>query len=77
VGMTVTLHGRDNSEFKVRGYATTSTYNGLYPVVTIDTRDVQGAGTDSVTLFLNPEQLAQLRTGITAALRDYNKEKLE
>lgn len=76
MGMSVALHGRDNEQFNVRGYATTSQYNGLYPVVVIETRDIKGAGENSVTLFLSPEQLAQLRTGITAALRDYNKEKL-
>lgn len=75
--ISVAIHGKNNAEFKARGYATTTTYNNLYPVVLIETKDVVGAGWDSVALFLSPEQLAEVRKSITAALRDYNKQKLE
>lgn len=77
MSMSLTVHSKNAVEFSVRGYADSSNYYGVYPVIQMDFRDKETAPSNSVTLFPNVEQLYELRKQITKAIRDAHKLKAQ
>lgn len=68
--MSVSLHGTTAIEFKAKGRASTSQYTGVYPIIEINVTEDKHTPSNDINLFLTVEQLYELRTAITKAIRD-------
>jgi hypothetical protein len=75
--MSINFHSKNSVEFTTRGYAQNGSFTGVYPVINLEARDKEGCTSNDVTLFMNVEQLYELRKSITTAIRDVHKMKVE
>jgi hypothetical protein len=77
MSVSVSFHIKQSSKIEVQGYATSNQYSGIYPVLKIASRQMDGVLENDVTIFANVEQLEEIGRELNKAISAYHNLKLK
>lgn len=77
MAMSICFHTKGYVEFNAEAYVTSNVYSGVYPVIKIEGRVVDGVGKNEVTFFPTFEQAKIMHKALTVLMKEMREKDLK